>query len=53
MKRTVAQLNIDRYKRLLETETDETKRQTLLQLLAEEQAKLGKLAETETRQTFD
>jgi hypothetical protein len=38
--RTVAQLNIDHYKRLLEQETDETKRATLLRLLAEEEAKL-------------
>jgi hypothetical protein len=40
MDRTVAHLNIERYRRLLTTETDETKRQTLLRLLAEEEAKL-------------
>jgi hypothetical protein len=38
--RTVASLNIEHYKRLLATETDETRRNTLLRLLAEEEAKL-------------
>jgi hypothetical protein len=36
----VAHLNIERYRRLLATEMDETKRQTILHLLAEEEAKL-------------
>lgn len=40
MDRTVASLNIEHYKRLLATETDEQRRQTLLKLLAEEEAKL-------------
>jgi hypothetical protein len=37
----VAQLNIDRFRRLLVTETDETKRKLMLRLLAEEEAKLA------------
>lgn len=41
MDRTVAHLNIDHYRRLLEKETDEQRRQMLLRLLAEEEAKLG------------
>jgi hypothetical protein len=38
--RTVARLNIEHYRRLLARETDETRRQTILRLLAEEEAKL-------------
>ena len=41
MDKTVAHLNIDHYRRLLEKETDEQRRQTLLRLLAEEQAKVA------------
>jgi len=40
--RTVASLNIEHYKRLLATETDESRRELLLRLLAEEEAKLSK-----------
>jgi hypothetical protein len=40
MDRTIARLNIEHYKRLLERETDGAKRQTILLLLAEEEAKL-------------
>jgi hypothetical protein len=40
MDRTVARLNIEHYRRLLETETDEAKRQIIVRLLAEEEAKL-------------
>ena len=40
--RTVASLNIEHYKRLLATETDESRRQILLQLLSEEEAKLSR-----------
>lgn len=40
MDRTVARLNIEHYSKLLAHETDETKRQTLLRLLEEEEAKL-------------
>jgi hypothetical protein len=43
MDRTVAQLNIAHYRRKLATEQDETKRQMLLRLLAEEEAKLAAL----------
>jgi hypothetical protein len=43
MKRIV-QANIDRFKQLLETTTDPTKRKTLLHLLAEEEAKLANMA---------
>jgi hypothetical protein len=39
--RTVASLNIEHYKRLLATETDESRRQLLLRLLAEEKEKLA------------
>jgi hypothetical protein len=39
--RVVARLNIEHYRRLLAQETDETRRQTILRLLAEEEAKLA------------
>jgi hypothetical protein len=38
--RSVAQLNIAHYRRLLAEETDESRRQLLLRLLAEEEAKV-------------
>lgn len=41
--RRIIQANIDRFKQLLETTTDPTKRKTLLCLLAEEEAKLAGL----------
>jgi hypothetical protein len=37
----IAQLNIEHFRKLLTSETDEAKRQTLLRLLAEEEAKLA------------
>jgi len=40
MDKTIARLNIEHYKRLLERETDATKRHTIMTLLAEEEAKL-------------
>ena len=40
MDRTVARLNIEHYRRLLARETDELRRQTIMRLLAEEEAKL-------------
>ena len=43
MDRTVAGLNIEYYRALLVKETDETKRQTIMRLLAEEQANLAAL----------
>jgi hypothetical protein len=45
IERIVTRLNIEHYKKLLESETDEPKRQTLLRLLAEEEAKLRSLTE--------
>jgi hypothetical protein len=50
MDRTVARLNIAHYKQLLETEIDDVKRQTLTRLLAEEEAKLRKLSESDPHQ---
>ena len=41
MDRTVARLNIEHYRRLLAKEPDEAKRQVILRLLAEEEAKLA------------
>ena len=41
MDRTVARLNIERYRQMLATETDEARRKVLLRLLAEEEAKIG------------
>jgi len=40
MDKTVARLNIEHFRKRLAAETDDTKRQTLLRLLAEEEAKL-------------
>jgi len=40
---TIVRLNIEHYRKLLARETDETKRQTIMRLLAEEQAKLAAL----------
>lgn len=51
MERTVARLNVEHYKHLLAQETDETKRQTLTRLLAEEEAKLRSLSEGKTRKS--
>ena len=45
MERTIASPNIEHFRQILETETDETKRRTLVQLLSEEQAKLAALIE--------
>ena len=41
MDKTVAHLNIEHYKRLLETETNQEKRALLQRLLKEEEAKLA------------
>ncbi len=41
--RLIVELNIQYYRRLLETETDQGKRKTISKLLAEEEAKLSKL----------
>jgi hypothetical protein len=40
-------LNIEHYQRLLATETDPKKRQTIARLLAEQQAKLKEIERTE------
>jgi hypothetical protein len=40
--RRIIQANIDRFKKLLESETDPTKRAMEIRLLAEEEAKLPK-----------
>ena len=42
MDKTVADLNIAHFKRLLESETDPIKRQTIDRLLAAEEAKLAR-----------
>jgi hypothetical protein len=39
--RTVAHMNVEHYRRLLAGETDEARRQVLLRLLAEEEAKIN------------
>jgi uncharacterized caspase-like protein len=41
MDRSIARLNVEHFRRLLAKETDETRRQTLQRLLAEEEAKLA------------
>ena len=47
MDRTVADLNIAHFRKLLETETDSVKRETLQRLLAEEEAKLARRAKNQ------
>ncbi|MGA8650863.1 MAG: hypothetical protein WB677_09600 [Xanthobacteraceae bacterium] len=42
--RTIIELNIKHYRDLLRSETDAAKRQAIAKLLAEEEAKLAKLA---------
>ena len=51
MDRSVARLNVEHYRRLLATETDESRRQTLMRLLAEEEAKLANPAPPEKKRT--
>jgi hypothetical protein len=48
--RRIIQANIDRFKALLETEPDPTKRAMEARLLAEEEAKLAKLQDLEEKQ---
>ncbi len=50
MDKLVAQLNIEHFRKRLATETDESKRQTLLRLLAEEEAKLSALLDRRNEQ---
>lgn len=50
MDKSVARLNIEHFRRLLEKETDEKQRQLLMRLLAEEEAKIsGSDASTERK----
>jgi hypothetical protein len=54
MDRTVAELNIEHFKRLLAVEMDPAKRQTIERLLAEEKAKLSRtspIASSEERKS--
>jgi hypothetical protein len=43
MDKTVARLNIEHFRKKLATETDETRREQIVRLLAEEEAKLTAL----------
>jgi len=45
MDKAVARLNIEHYRKLLAKETDQTKRETLDRLLAEEEAKMAALTD--------
>jgi hypothetical protein len=46
MDKFVARLNIEHFRKMLATESNDTTRQTLLSVLAEEEAKLAALAAT-------
>jgi hypothetical protein len=48
MDKTIAKLNIEHFRKRLAVETDEPTRQTLLRLLAEEEAKLASLTQGPT-----
>jgi hypothetical protein len=50
MDRDIARLNIEHFRKLLERETDESRRAMLLRLLAEEEAKLNVLGRTPREQ---
>ena len=43
MDKAIARLNIEHYRKLLANEIDETRRQQIVRLLAEEEAKLAAL----------
>jgi hypothetical protein len=49
MKKMVARLNIENFRHLLESETDPAKRQTLLRLIAEEEAALRAMTKPEEK----
>jgi len=51
MDRAVAHMNIEHYRRLLVSETDEARRQTILHLLAEEEAKRADLQSAKKKRT--
>ncbi len=53
MDRTLARLNIEHFRKLLTDELDETRRQVLLRLLAEEEAKLAALKALPNNQKRD
>ena len=46
MDKLVARLNIEHYRKVLATETDETRRETLIRLLADEEAKLAAIEQS-------
>ncbi len=48
MDKRIADLNIEHFRKLLASETDPAKRQTLLRLLREEEMKLALACETRT-----
>jgi hypothetical protein len=48
MDETVAKLNIEHYRKLLDAATDATRREQLTRLLADEQAKLTAILKRET-----
>lgn len=48
MLKMIARLNIEHFQKRLAVETDEARRQTLLRLLGEEEAKLAALETAET-----
>jgi hypothetical protein len=50
MDKTIARLNIELFRKKLATEQDTIKRQMLIRLLAEEQAKLAALGDPPERQ---
>ncbi len=49
--KTIASLNIEHYRRLLATERDESRRQLLLRLLAEEEKKIAQTASANGKTT--
>ncbi len=51
MDKMVARLNIEHFRKQLAAEEDETRRQTLLRLLAEEEEKLATLLDRERKRT--
>jgi hypothetical protein len=51
MDKTVARLNVEHFQKKLETETDEARRQQILRLLAEEEAKLTALETRKERKS--
>ena len=50
MDKAIARLNIEHYRKLLANETDETRRQMIVRLLAEEEARLATLENPIKRQ---